>query len=374
MKKTADYMRVTMGKKGKSGVLVQDRQSSSADRLLEIDLLKACAIISVILIHTLYTPILLLIGAPFHIWHAVPLFILIAGYTSAYAYIRRGSKTLESCYDPQLIWRRVRRILEPFIVMWVFQIAVIIILSGWIFTYGSLIQNFFLGGNGPGSYYIPVIIQHVLIVPILFLLALRYPRGMLAGAFILDLFLEILLYLSAIPHETYSILYVRYLFAGALGVYLAVSGPRFTAWTAAGGVIGFIYLTLTSYLGMFSEILNSNIEGGISHAPAYFWTLVLAVAGFLMLPKRAGNMTIRIFETFGKASWHIFLVQMTFFFFAWQWIQITILYPIQMLFPESINFLVIPVGATLTLAICCSVGGLWYLAGDYLQKHFASTP
>lgn len=361
-----------MAKKARAASPVQDRQKPMTDRLLEVDLLKAFAILAVILIHTLSSPILLLIGAPFHIWHAVPLFILIAGYTSAHAYLRRGSKTLGSCYDPALVWRRVRRILEPFVGMWVFQIAVIVILSGWIFSWGSLIQNFLFGGNGPGSYYIPVIIQHVLIVPLLFLLALRYPRGMLAAAFVLDLALEALLYLSAVPSGTYSILYARYLFAGALGVYLAVSGPRFSHWTAAGGILGFAYLTLTSYLGMFSAILSSNIEGGISHAPAYFWTLILAVAGFLMLPKRAATGSIRALETIGRASWHIFLVQMTFFYFSWHWIQITVLFPLQTLIPTSVDFLVIPIGAVLTIVICCSAGCGWYLLGDYLQARITA--
>lgn len=343
------------------------------DRLVEVDLLKACAILAVILIHTLYAPILLLIGAPFHIWHAVPLFILIAGYTSAYAYIRRKSKTLDTCYDPNLLYRRIKRILEPFAVMWVFQILVIIMLSGWVFTYSSLVQNFIFGGNGPGSYYIPVIIQHVLIVPLLFLLAIRYPRGMLIITFVLDLFLELFLYLSGIPSGIYSILYVRYLFAGALGVYLAVSGPRVSHGIAVGGIFGFVYLTLTMYMGSLSNILQSNIEGGISHAPAYFWTLVLAVTGFILFPKKVTTWTTKILEKIGRSSWHIFLVQMTFFYFSWQWVQIQFLLPLQLLFPRSIDFLVIPFGAILTITICCSVGCIWYESGEFLQKILSKT-
>jgi len=363
-----------MNKKGRISGKEHSEKTTLPDRLVEVDLLKACAILAVILIHTLSTPILLMIGAPFHIWHAVPLFILIAGYTSAYAYIRRESKTLDTCYDPPLIYRRIKRILEPFAVMWVFQILVIVILSGWVFTYSSLVQNFLFGGNGPGSYYIPVIIQHVFIVPLLFLLAIRYPRGMLIAAFVLDLFLELFLYLSGIPSGIYSVLYVRYLFAGALGVYLAVSGTRFTRWIALGGIIGFVYLTLTTYLGLFSNILRSNIEGGISHAPAYFWTLVLAVIGFILFPKKVATGSVRILETIGKSSWHIFLVQMTFFYFSWQWVQLQFLLPLQQLMPRSIDFLVIPIGVVITVTLCCSVGCIWYASGEYLQKILSKTP
>jgi len=197
---------------------------------------------------------------------------------------------------------------------------------------------------------------------------------MLILTFVLDIFFEFFIYLSGISSGVYAVLYVRYLFAGALGVYLAISGPRFTRWTAIGGIVGFVYLTLTTYMGLFSDILQSNIEGGISHAPAYFWTIVLAVTGFILFPKKVTTGSVKILEIIGKSSWHIFLVQMTFFYFSWQWVQIHLLFPLQLLMPRSIDFLVIPVGVVLTITICCSLGCIWYAGGEYLQKTLSKTP
>jgi peptidoglycan/LPS O-acetylase OafA/YrhL len=341
-------------------------------RLVELDILKGLAIISVILIHTWYAPILLLIGAPYHIWHAVPLFILIAGYTSTYAYMRHGSGSLAACYDPALLFRRLKRIYEPFLVMWVVQILVIVTLLGGSLNVIGLASNFLMGGSGPGSYYIPVIVQHILVVPVLFLVALRYPRGMLAAAFVLDLFFELLVYLTGMNQGIYAVLYFRYLFAGALGVYLGLIPTRFSPWVIAGGVVGFVYLTLTNYLGWLSLFLQSNIESGISHAPAYFWTFVLAVSGLTILPKRAQSGIPDLLKKLGQASWHIFLVQMSFFYFLWQPVQVILLNPMVFSLPPLVSIIMIPIGGAITVFICAGIGYAWYLAGEKIGSLRAS--
>ncbi|WP_367121908.1 acyltransferase family protein [Methanohalophilus sp. DAL1] len=93
----------------------------------QIDILKGFAIISVILLHTWPRELLLITGAPFHIWQAVPIFIIIAGYVGALSYKRHQNSTLLQLYSIRLLSRRIKRIIVPFIVVFTIQIIYIYI-------------------------------------------------------------------------------------------------------------------------------------------------------------------------------------------------------------------------------------------------------
>jgi peptidoglycan/LPS O-acetylase OafA/YrhL len=344
-----------------------------AVRLTGLDLLKGLAIISVILIHTLSVKIMALIGAPFDIGQAVPLFILIAGYTGAYAYLRYGADTLRKCYDPSILIRRLLRVLAPYTLMWIVQIVILVVILQQGFTAVSLLMNFLSGGNGPGSFFVPVIVQHILILPVLFILALRNPRTLLAVTFLLDILLEIVFIAGNVPEAAATLMYTRYLFAGALGVYLATSPRPGSRTLAVAGIAGFLSIAIINYTRLIPALTPVSVTSGVSHAVAYLWTLVLVVAGLAWLPETNLGRAYRWLEQVGRASWHIFLVQMTFFCFLWEPIQGLFLLPLQVLIPRAIDFLVIPVGVLLALGICCMTGYLWYAAGMYLAGKSRNT-
>ncbi|WAC05465.1 MAG: acyltransferase family protein [Methanoregula sp.] len=328
--------------------------------MVEIDLLKGMAIIAVVLHHTLSVSILLAIGAPFYIYHSVPLLILIAGFTGTYAYMRRNYTTISQCYDAGLLYRRFRRLIIPYVMIFLLQIAIIHIIFHNSFDMGSLVYSFLTGGYGLGAYFVPVIIQSILIVPILYLLALRNPYAMLVGAFVFDLAMEYLAYISVIPLELYYVLYAQFLFAGALGVWLALSARRLTLWIAILGFFSAVYIWITYYTQLFTPFFETNIVGVISQAPAYFWTCILALTGLMFLPKKAETWFYRGLANVGKASWHIFLVQMT-FFFLWQPLAEKVLFPFYNLFPTAISFVGISLIALVTITICSGTGYLWYV-------------
>ena len=329
------------------------------ERLVEIDLLKGMAIIAVILIHTWSAAVLLSIGAPFHIYHAVPFLLLIAGFTGTYSYMRHNATSLRECYDTVLLRRRFKRLFKPYILMFIIQIIILFGLFRYPFDLGSVLMEFITGGYGLGAYFVPVIIQSVIIVPILYLLAMRNPNAMLITAFIFNIITEILSISSVIPPGVYSILYVRFLFAGALGIWLALSPRHMTLWTGVLGMLSAIYIGIMFYTQEFSRFFVTNIGVGINQTPAFFWTYILALLGFLYLPKKSGSSIYRGLENAGKASWHIFLIQMT-FFSLWQPLNSGVLTPVYYLFPPVFSFIGLIIIASVTIAICTGTGYLWY--------------
>lgn len=339
--------------------LPAEKQLPLPERLVEVDLLKGMAIIAVVIHHTLSVSILLAIGAPFYIYHSVPLLILIAGFTGTYAYMRRNYTTISQCYDTGLLYRRFRRLIVPYSMIFLLQIVILFIIFHNTFNIGSLVYSYLTGGYGLGAYFVPVIIQSIIIIPILYLLALRNLHAMLVGAFVFDIAMEYLAYISVIPLGIYMVLYAQFLFAGALGVWLALSTRRLTLWMGVIGFFSAVYIWITYYTQLFTPFFVTNPVGVISQAPAYFWTCILALTGFMFLPKKAKSWFYRSLTNAGKASWHIFLVQMT-FFSLWQPLGEKVLFPFYNFFPPAISFVGISLIALLTITICAGAGYLWY--------------
>ncbi|MGD1005524.1 MAG: acyltransferase family protein [Methanoregulaceae archaeon] len=341
--------------------ILETTKKALPEHILQIDFLKGLAIISVVLLHSWQPDKFLVFGGPYHVWHAVPLLILIAGFTGSYAYKRRGTSTLKHAYNTEILSRRFKRLLQPYIIYWLIQIVILIFFFHSSFDFISLILNFIGGGSGWGAYFVPVIIQSVLVIPLLYLLALRDPDLMIIVALILDILLEFTMVFFGIPQGITSVLYFRYLFAGALGVWLVTSPKRPIGWLTLGGVISLIYITITCYTPLFSSFNDFYGYSGISHAPAYMWTLILAIIGLLYLPRETVNWFYKYLEKAGKASWHIFLFQMLYFFFANDLITKYVTYPLSEFLPDpmvvSLNFL----QAIINIIVCFVVGYGWYI-------------
>ena len=331
----------------------------------QIDFLKAFAIITVVFLHTFFDSFLLRIGSPYYLWHAIPIFIMIAGFTGAYAYKRYGSTTLKQCYDPLTIIRRYKRLLIPFFLCWIIEIIIVYNISTDRLDLVSFIPNFLTGGFGYGAYFIPVILQSILIFPLLYLLALRNPERMVIIALILTIIFDAIVFLIGWDTNQTSQIYFRYLFAGALGVWIVTSEKRNNIWLIIGGIISLFYITVCCYTPVFSAFPDYYGYTGILQAPAFVWSLILVLFGLAYLPGNAGSGYYQYLGEIGKASWHIFLVQMLYFLAPAAYVYAFLLDPLS----SGNVILQFGLGAICNIAICVSVGyGWYYVERKILQK------
>ena len=203
--------------------------SQQIKRDQRIDFIKGLAIISVIILHSFNESTLLAIGSPFTLGQAVPVFMMIAGYNSTLSCLRKGVITLKAYYEKELISKALRRILVPFCFVLILQVLInyLFISRNHVMSVRELTLLFLKGGWGPGSYFVPVFLQHILIFPLILLTAIfsnarNFRVQSIAALFLLSIFFEYILIRLEISDSLYRLLIVRYIFAIVLGVYLAI--------------------------------------------------------------------------------------------------------------------------------------------------------
>lgn len=273
-------------------------------RINQIDLLKAIAIISVIILHSFASKHLHLIGAAYHIGQAVPIFMILAGFNSAHS--NQSSVGFYKCLK-----ERITKIIQPFLLIFGIEILIQVILGTQdIYNPWDLIKALMSGGYGPGSYFVPIFLQAIVILPILNKIAKYNSNMMLLCSLVINIVYELTIsQIYPMSDAVYRLLIPRYLFALGLGVWLANNTiSHKTIYTGAG--ISLIYITLGEYCNIWFPVHQS---WGTQTVYSYMYPMLLVWLGIKRLPDNIDNRLLLILSNVGKASYHIFLVQMVYF-------------------------------------------------------------
>jgi peptidoglycan/LPS O-acetylase OafA/YrhL len=319
----------------------------------QIDIVKGLAMVAVLLLHSLTREELVESYAIFHIWQAVPLFMVTMGLNLGLSY---SSKTLHfhHLYTAHYFQKKGLRILLPLLLM--YGIALVAgytwqsLFGADVYTLGW--ENFIgvLPVSGKGNYFITLLLQSVLFLP---LIGYCYYRWPLRTALILVL-LEIVFLLTAYriayfqeDRYLYDAAFFRYLSAIALGLWLSTTissekhkGKWFLVLIAlASGV----YLYWQLYQGLLLPHIRPEWQAQL--VLTFPYAALLVYLFLLLFPQQSDNKVLGVMAETGKASYHIFLVQVLYFG----------------LVPQDAN-------TYLNLTICLLAGFLFFYAETALAK------
>jgi fucose 4-O-acetylase-like acetyltransferase len=286
-----------------------------SDRSLAVDMVKALAMIGVIAQHGLSG--LRSAGGSFWVFQAVPILVVLFGMNMKASLDRRRNIDLR-WYLHGYLPRRLERLLVPFAVTWVVA-YVLGRLSGKGHV-GVLALLGQLPVAGPGGYFVPVIILLTLAVPVVHAGYRRSVAGIVLAAVALDLGFEIVAPKIPVLMSHAQFLYdaspLRYLVALVAG-FLVVDGGSSRARRVGGllvAVASLAYLVLEATQGeWFSWLIPKWTRPTNLFAVPYATALTLLLVR--VLPRASANPALRIVGYAGKASFHIFLVQMVWFVF-----------------------------------------------------------
>jgi hypothetical protein len=247
-------------------------------RISGIDILKTIAIIYVICLHSEVLPScpVLLIGLE------MPLFMLLFGTTRAL------SDNLPTSEKYILDVMRVVIPAAPFIAVLYFTGK---------FAY-----------HVPGDYFIPLIIELVLIFPLLLLAYRKFPLPTLVGSFIINILFNTASTLW-IPYDLYRICFVRYIFAVCLGMYLrdAIKNKNPDWNIMLIGTVSFFIIISQAYL-----LFPTPDEWAMQTPVAFGYVLLVS---YLIIRMKIQEFEW-VFRCIGENIYSIFLWQTMFFAFV----------------------------------------------------------
>lgn len=320
----------------------------------QIDILKGLAIISVIALHSLSRPVLQQTFAVYHIWQAVPLFMVMMGLN-----LGLGLKplSLSRLYTKEYFRKKATRILIPFLLVFIVSILLGLL---WKQLFDRDVLQFsvytlvgILPVTGRGNYFITLLLQSILVLPLLGYCFSKRPVLTTIGLLILEV-----LFLLASKHYQlfdkkaylYSAALPRYFTALAYGLWLtkAIRQPLrwgvLFAFAMAGG-IGAVYL----YFGATDSLEIPQVYDSWEkqNVLSFGYAALLVLLGIYTFPKASENPALKLLASLGQASYHIFLVQVVYFGLA----------------SENDKLL-------LNMAVCLLIGYLFYHLEKWASRGF----
>lgn len=288
-------------------------------RYVQIDIIKGLAIIAVIILHTIPENLASNPLSIFTLEQAVPVFFVIMGLNAAMSFKRRGYITLGQMYNKKYIESRFERLFYPFIVIFLLSIILGFLLKKNIYI-GVLNLLGYLPLIGPGNYFISITFQFVFVFPILYYLYKRNPKFLLILSFVLSFVFEVLA--NQIPvlknnPYLYSACSLRYLFIMALGVWTVDNFDTNNLRALLKRKFILMGLSVSVVYMMAVSVFNWNFIYFQSvwqpqNVLSFFYPLTLCLIGLRYLPSVAGKI-YGLIGFIGRASYHIFLVQIIFF-------------------------------------------------------------
>lgn len=294
-------------------------ESKQICHLKIIDAMKGVCTVWVIMMHAIPTgedayKFLLM---PFYAQLTIPFFMTISGFTYTLSYEKS-----KKWYSFSGLWRKGKRFLLPYVPALLLEVLIL----GW--PENTLTWLLSGGYKMPGSYYVILMLQLLLLFPVIYwcykwLERCSWLTG-LAIVFAFQCVYEAFTYFIDLKVEIYRLLIFRYVIFLYMGVvlYQNYKNKNDNCRSLMKAMpIGFIYIFSVGYLNWQPSVLFRYPTWYRSAAPVCFWVVpILAVIfangnsileGVEKYPflRRISNVV----QLLGKASYHVYIVQMLWF-------------------------------------------------------------
>lgn len=290
-------------------------------RLMAIDYLKALAIVLVIINHSLSEDLQLKIGGPFWISMAVPIFMIVSGFTYAMSADRNKIDSFKEYFTRELIIKRLSRFILPFVFIFALELVLkslvaIEFQSPSMKKDSSLLLSFLSGGGGPGGYYVPLLVQLVFIFPCIYFLYKRSPLNTILLFFSIQLSFDILTNIFNISGQVYRLLIFRYLSLIVMGIVLYFNKKELKkniGLVMVFSIGSIVYAFIVNYTSYDPVIFIYWTQTAL---PMVFFAFAMVILAMKYLEIEDKNILTHGASLIGKASFHIFLVQKLLFGFG----------------------------------------------------------
>lgn len=316
-------------------VLIESKKEifeTNESHYFQIDILKAIMIFLVIFDHMVDWSVKDQIAAEYWERISIPVFLVIMGFNMGLSFKRSGASTLKELYSKTYFKKKIVRYIVPFLVLYIVSTIVGLFIYNFNFTellnrqyyphFGPL--NLYTGIFlfwGPGSWFIPVILQSILIIPLIYRGFTKKPILTLILCFVIEIVMQVTLF--AIVGQPTSSLDYQIIGIFMTSVLFYLPGIGLGIWFSFGYKLTskrnlFIWILLPIsiiFLGIyqFTE-LRIRIDGILLIRGDYNF-LIIAYSAFLvlvalnLLPQKGIGRLAKNISTISKSTYHILLTQ-----------------------------------------------------------------
>jgi hypothetical protein len=361
--------------------LEQDRKN-----FFQIDLLKAIMIAFVIIDHAMGYSRLGILGLQLWERTAIPMFLIILGFNMGKSFEKEGPVPLRKLYSWNYFKKKFWRFVFPYLIFYIVSTSVGFILYGvnfpetyaenWILEY-IVFQKSLL--EGPGNWFIPVLFQSIILMPLLYKLFSKKPLLTLVSCFVIEACMHLFLcfyigpsisidnYFRELPFRYIILLYLS---AVGMGIWFSQNHNLFSfrnlfVWILFP--VNLIYMIAWDFFDFRLQIDGSGVVRGDYNYLTFVYSALIFLIVMQLVPKNPKNRIIKSISPIGKATFHIYLIQDLYY------IILYIIYNDIWTTPTFAG-LVNPLGIAsadlfmnigllcLNWIICISVGVLWWFA------------
>ncbi|MFW9818153.1 MAG: acyltransferase family protein [Candidatus Thorarchaeota archaeon] len=353
----------------------------------QIDLLKTLMIGLVIIDHSLVYSNLNNLGL--QLWEriAIPMFLVIMGFNMGKSFSRVQDKSLKGLYSRGYFKKKFWRYVYPYIILYIVGTLIGFILYGLAFP-GTFNQNWFLEYilfqksllEGPGNWFIPVLFQSIVIMPLIYKGFSKWPKITLIFCFIIEFLMHLMVFfivgqmsIAEIPLES-NFRYIILMYVSALGIGMWFS--KYQGIFSKKNLFVWILFPVSTLYMIAWEFFNFRLAfDGASIVRGDYNYLTFLYSGFIFLialnfiPENPNQKVVKIFKFIGRSTFHIFLVQDIYYATSYiihelAWSSISGISIVNILGITTENFLGNFILLIMNWIVCISCGVIWW----YIDK------
>lgn len=281
---------------------------------------------------------------------AVPMFMMVSGYDMMNAQINNGENA-GGGYCIGVLKHQILKIIPSYTLIFLMEM-ICLFESGQFknLDWKYFVFSYVIGGGGPGGYYVPIMIQLFLVMPIMISVIRKRPVWGVLSIFIINALFEFIINIVPFRAGIYRLIIVRYLFLLAMGAFLRVmKGKKLQArYLFLSLVIGLTYICVTNYFrlsdGTYTWSLFKYWQSTAFPVAFYIFPIF-----YLLLQKFSDVQIKTCFGTFmqkiGSMTWYIYCVQMLYFLIFYEICGLKyLLFEIPLICEFAVSFLLCIVG------------------------------
>ncbi|MHA1897143.1 MAG: acyltransferase family protein [Promethearchaeota archaeon] len=311
-------------------------EKGTSGRLFQIDFLKAWMIFLVIMDHTFTHHFLFPLYSSFWERISIPVFLVVMGFNFGKSAERSGAfkkkdniiPALKNIYSKKYFDKKIVRFVMPYLILFFIQAGIYIIVvlaqipvySNGFYEDTSYILFGYTPFWGPGMWFIPVILDSIFVLPLWYFLFKRHPKLMLLLSFIVEILIELgiyILYYDAGPYhwsltKIYFICNIFFLISAiTLGFWLSLD---YKISSRHNVIIWLLFIPSVIYIYLYSTYnFQFNWLIGDYHLMFFPYSAFIVMIVLNIVPKDMNNKFSRLIKTISESTYHILLFEMLYF-------------------------------------------------------------